>query len=515
MQYWLKRKITDSLVMFADTHALAVCAMLLAVQVLLGFVTTISIGSTLRISFGFLPIATVAHLFGPIPAMINGALCDLINFGLRPTGPYHAGFTLTAAITGFIYGMVFYRTRVTPLRIVAAKLVVDLFAHILLNTLWIHQLYGNAFLPLMFTRAYKNMLQLPIDVALLLLLFRSLSRASAVLKRYTPDVAPKTPFLKRRILAALFVVLWVVVGVWLNNTSLFVDTQGKAPNLLAHRGLGQTFDIKGLKWDTDTSKIIHTPEHPYLENTVDSMRHAFDLGAKCIELDVRRTKDNALAVFHDDVLDYRTNAQGRVSDYTMDELRALDIGYGYTADDGQTFPFRGKGIGLMPEFREVLSAVPYAELLVHLKDGDEQTASLVWDAVKDLVPNRIELLAFYGDESSMAYLRTQYPSLRLMSLNALKNNLIQYQLFGWTGFVPDTMKNTQLHIPESYARFIWGWPARFMQRMDDANTRVILVAGNGEWAEGFDTLDDFARIPTNYTGYIWTNRIDNLKGVQQ
>ena len=33
---------------------------------------------------------------------------------------------------------------------------------------------------------------------------------------------------------------------------------------------------------------------------------------------------------------------------SMSYLRTLDIGYGHTADGGKTFPFRGKGVGLMP-----------------------------------------------------------------------------------------------------------------------------------------------------------------------
>ncbi len=40
------------------------------------------------------------------------------------------------------------------------------------------------------------------------------------------------------------------------------------------------------------------------------------------------------------------------------ELQALDIGYGYTADGGKTFPFRGKGINLMPTLDEVLNHFP-------------------------------------------------------------------------------------------------------------------------------------------------------------
>jgi glycerophosphoryl diester phosphodiesterase len=36
------------------------------------------------------------------------------------------------------------------------------------------------------------------------------------------------------------------------------------------------------------------------------------------------------------------------------------------------------------------------------------------------------------------------------------------------------------------------------------------MAGDGIWSEGFDTVLDLAQIPPNYTGGIWTNRIDRI-----
>jgi hypothetical protein len=39
-----------------------------------------------------------------------------------------------------------------------------------------------------------------------------------------------------------------------------------------------------------------------IENTVDSVREAYKLGARVVEVDVQLTQDNKLAVFHDDFL---------------------------------------------------------------------------------------------------------------------------------------------------------------------------------------------------------------------
>ena len=140
----------------------------------------------------------------------------------------------------------------------------------------------------------------------------------------------------RRLRIALLIVAVVAAALWVGNTSLFTTPTG-APTLLAHRGLGQTFDLEGVENDTCTAERIHTPAHPYLENTLPSMRAAFDAGADVVELDLYLTRDDRFAVFHDWTLECRTDGRGQVRDHTLEELKRLDLGHGYTADGGRRF----------------------------------------------------------------------------------------------------------------------------------------------------------------------------------
>lgn len=124
--------------------------------------------------------------------------------------------------------------------------------------------------------------------------------------------------------------------------------------LIAHRGVHQTFPLEGLKNDTCTAAIIETPTHEYLENTIPSIKKAFENGADIVEIDIHPTTDNRLAVFHDWTIDCRTNGRGVTHEQSMEYLKTLDIAYGYTADGGKTYPLRGKGIGMMLTLEEVL-----------------------------------------------------------------------------------------------------------------------------------------------------------------
>jgi glycerophosphoryl diester phosphodiesterase len=298
-----------------------------------------------------------------------------------------------------------------------------------------------------------------------------------------------------------------ILFVWLKNTSLFAD-KADDYKLLAHRGLAQTFDISQVEWDTNTAEIIYEPEHEYLENTIESMEAAFSYGADAVELDIQGTKDGLLAVFHDYDLSMRTDGEGEVSEYTMEELKQLDIGYGYTADNGKSYPFRGQGIGRMPELKEVLELFPDKELLIHIKDSDLETAKTLWTYLESMSPERSAQMTFYGNEEGLTYLREQNSSIRVFSVKLIKNALIKYELLGWTGYIPKEMHNMEILIPLKWAKYLWGWPHKFVERMESVNTRVVLVEGNGKWSEGFDTVESVEKIPKGFSGYVWTNRID-------
>jgi glycerophosphoryl diester phosphodiesterase len=305
----------------------------------------------------------------------------------------------------------------------------------------------------------------------------------------------------------------VVVFMYINNSSLFTKVREEDPLLLAHRGLGQTFPMEGIKSDTCTAERIFEPEHSYLENTIPSMEAAFQAGADVVELDIHPTQDGDWAVFHDWTLECRTNGNGVTRDHTMEELKQLDIGYGYTADHGETYPFRGKGIGLMPTLDEVFEHFPKESFLIHIKSNDPEEGEQLAQSLSELPEERLNQLTVYGGDEPIRALSSLLPDVRVMSMSTLKSCLIPYELIGWTGYVPVACEGKQVHIPEKFASFLWGWPDKFLNRMDEADTRVILVAGDGGWSEGFDAREDLQRLPPNYSGGIWTNRIDRIAPV--
>ncbi len=312
----------------------------------------------------------------------------------------------------------------------------------------------------------------------------------------------------RRRIIALWLLFALGLFVYLNQSSVLFKHQPSAPYLLAHRGLAQTFPMSGITAQTNTAARIYEPEHPYLENTLASMEAAFAAGADMVELDIQMTRDRQLAVFHDSLLEYRTDLTGRVRDYTMKDLRLADVGYGYTADEGKSYPFRGKGVGLMPSLDEVFSHFPDHALLIHIKNTEPEEAELLVRYLDALPPERLSQVAVYGPDKSIELVSSAFGELRVASRQKMMKSVISYVFLGWTGYVPPGLRNSYLPLPLRYARMLWGWPHRFVQRMQRVNTLFVLVAGDGTWSEGFDTPEDIEQIPRGYSGGIWTNRVD-------
>ncbi|HVQ72045.1 MAG TPA: glycerophosphodiester phosphodiesterase family protein [Bradyrhizobium sp.] len=304
----------------------------------------------------------------------------------------------------------------------------------------------------------------------------------------------------------------VFAAIYANNTNRLAAHREGVPVLLAHRGMAQRFDERELKNDTCTAARMLTPSHEYLENTIASMRAGFAAGADIVEFDVHPTTDGEFAVFHDWTLDCRTDGHGVTREHSMAYLKKLDIGHGYTADGGKTFPFRGKGIGLIPTLTEVLEAFPQARMLINVKSRDPSEGEKLAAELNKLPAERRAQIMVYGGDEPIEVVRARMPDVRTISRAAIKSCLLGYIGYGWSGVVPTACRNAMVMLPINAAPWMWGWPDRFLNRMRAANSEVFVLGpyGGGEFSTGIDTPEQLARLPQNYSGGIWTNEIETI-----
>ena len=135
------------------------------------------------------------------------------------------------------------------------------------------------------------------------------------------------------------------------------------------------------------------------ENTLRAIRKALALRAPAVEVDVRRSKDGALVVLHDETVNRTTDGTGSVGSLTLEELRALDVGMGER----------------IPTLTEVFGTVRgKASLVLELKERG------LWQPVVQLARGRLDLgdlIVVSFHRSEIAELKTAHPDLRAGALS--------------------------------------------------------------------------------------------------
>ena len=117
------------------------------------------------------------------------------------------------------------------------------------------------------------------------------------------------------------------------------------------------------------------------ENTLLAFRRAVESGADWLELDVRRTADDGLVVFHDRTLNRTTDGRGPLIRRTVEELRSLDT--------GRWFSHRYAG-ERMPTLSMVLEKIPSrVGINVEVKtDGDPHWRSRTAQTLVEILRER-------------------------------------------------------------------------------------------------------------------------------
>jgi len=164
------------------TTQLVVMALLIALEIILTRFLSIET-PTLRIGFGFLPVAVMAILYGPWWTGAAGIVGDLVGMTLMPKAAFFPGFTLTAFLAGMIYGLILYKKPITWKRTFVAVSAVNVICSLCLDTVWLSMMYGDSFLVLLPMRLVKAAIMIPLATAIIYLVWtRAVSKVMPSLR---------------------------------------------------------------------------------------------------------------------------------------------------------------------------------------------------------------------------------------------------------------------------------------------------------------------------------------------
>ena len=158
-----------------DVRKITFAALMIAVCIMLGYIPSVPLIGGSKLTWGFLARSVCAMVCGPVLGMAFGFAEDILTFFLTGGGgyPFFPGYTLTTMLGCLFYALFLYRSQLTIRRIFLAKLVTNI-QNVLLGALWSSILYGKAYLVMAGGSAIKNLIMLPVQTVILVVLFSAL-----------------------------------------------------------------------------------------------------------------------------------------------------------------------------------------------------------------------------------------------------------------------------------------------------------------------------------------------------
>lgn len=152
-----------------DLRMLLFAALITAIRIALKSLR-IPIMENLYITIGFLPNALGSMIYGPVLGLLTGLVSDTLGALLFPIGAYFPPFALVEMTGSLLFALFLYRAPVRIWRVAASKLSVNVLCNILMTPIILSWMQGSAAALYSLPRIAKNVLLLPLETVLLVLL---------------------------------------------------------------------------------------------------------------------------------------------------------------------------------------------------------------------------------------------------------------------------------------------------------------------------------------------------------
>jgi ECF transporter S component (folate family) len=145
--------------MKSNTKKILLLALFAAISIIftrfLSFYLPIIAVNSVRISLGNIPIALAGLLLGPFAGAATGIVADVVGTTMFSPFGYFPGFTLSAALVGFIPGIlrIYIKNLDRYPNVLVIILITELVTSIFLNTLWLSVMTHVKYLLLLVPRA--------------------------------------------------------------------------------------------------------------------------------------------------------------------------------------------------------------------------------------------------------------------------------------------------------------------------------------------------------------------------
>ena len=181
--FFMRKNKTDPMKYLMEICLLAI---LCAMQIVFARFLVIPIGTSMRFSLSFIPVVIAARRYGIRGGVTVYGLGDLLGAIIFPTGgAFQVGFTVTAVVSGFIFGLFLgekspFRTKLNlheTVRIVASVLLSQVVCSLLLNSFWLSFYYGIPFAANIATRIPQILIIGTLQIIFMIIFLERIYRA--------------------------------------------------------------------------------------------------------------------------------------------------------------------------------------------------------------------------------------------------------------------------------------------------------------------------------------------------
>jgi glycerophosphoryl diester phosphodiesterase len=282
--------------------------------------------------------------------------------------------------------------------------------------------------------------------------------------------------------------------------------QAMAFEIISHKGVHNEECISSEY--SCLSDCLTWKNTPFLENTVDGIRRAFELGAQRVEIDLQLSADGEIMVFHDAKLLCRTGENKFVKDLRVKDLKKLDIARNLKFLNIEDNPLKGTGIGQIPTLREVLKNFPGRGFLLNPKTDNpiflKRLNEILTDFTVKKKTHSIESFSMWGPYGAWKSLTLTFPQFgeRFSNGGIGRNCEFDYERYGWSGYFPTACRGFVLALSATKLKqwSLWGGPIGIIKTFHQHGVKIYLLH--------VENKEDFRRFTTMQFDGIITSRME-------
>lgn len=241
------------------------------------------------------------------------------------------------------------------------------------------------------------------------------------------------------------------------------------------------------------------------ENTILGIQHCLNTDSTWrIEMDIQRTKDGILVLFHDYEVKRITGIDGRIDELTFKEIEKLNAGFNFQS--GNEFIYRDNPIQI-PRLETVFQKFPDANFMLDIHTDNMIAVNEVIDLVEKYGHEKTTIIASHYDKIIQQFKKERRDWKYGVPTNEAKKMVYSSFLY-LDGFFP--IKSDILMLPQKFGK-IEVLSSRVVNHAKNREKEIWAWLYEGEYVKNVDTREELEMLGKIGIDGVFTDYPEKLK----